>query len=58
VLASVEVPINLDDTFESFQARIHAVEHRLLVDAVKTLITTTPTNDNDELPDDTKATTT
>src|ERR671912_602028 len=24
VLASVEVPINLDDTFESFQARIHA----------------------------------
>lgn len=58
VLASVEVPINLDDTFESFQARIHAVEHRLLVDAIKSLITTTPTNDNDELPDDTKATST
>lgn len=58
VLASVEVPINLDDTFESFQARIHAVEHRLLVDAIKTLITTTPTKDSDELPDDTKATST
>jgi phosphoribosylglycinamide formyltransferase 1 len=58
VLASVEVPINLDDTFESFQARIHAVEHRLLVDAIKTLIATTGTKDNDELPDDTKATST
>ena len=56
VLASVEVPINLDDTFESLQARIHATEHRLLVDAIKTLINPSP--DNDELPDDTKATST
>ncbi len=51
VLASVEVPINLDDTFESLQARIHATEHRLLVAAVKALIDPSP----DELPDDTKA---
>ncbi|HZB42539.1 MAG TPA: phosphoribosylglycinamide formyltransferase [Ilumatobacter sp.] len=58
VLASVEVPINLDDTFESLQARIHGVEHRLLVDAIKTLITTNPNTNNDELPDDTKATST
>ena len=56
VLASVEVPINLDDTFESLQARIHATEHRLLVDAIKALINPSP--DNDELPDDTKATST
>ena len=67
VLASVEVPINLDDTFESLQARIHAAEHHLLVDAIKGLIEPSgptlrpPTDhatDNDELPDDTKATST
>jgi phosphoribosylglycinamide formyltransferase 1 len=57
VLASVEVPINLDDTFESLQARIHAAEHRLLVDAIRTLLTPSPTG-HDELPDDTKATST
>ena len=56
VLASVEVPINLDDTFESLQARIHAAEHRLLVDAIKALINPSP--DNGELSDDTKATST
>ena len=67
VLASVEVPINLDDTFESLLARIHAAEHNLLVAAIKGLIAPTapdasppdgsPT-DNDEFPDDTKATST
>lgn len=57
VLATVEVPINLDDTFESLQARIHAAEHRLLVDALRTLIAPTQPDD-DELPDDTKATST
>jgi phosphoribosylglycinamide formyltransferase-1 len=67
VLASVEVPINLDDTFESLLARIHAAEHHLLVDAIKGLIAPSgpdalppegsPT-DNDEFPDDTKATST
>jgi phosphoribosylglycinamide formyltransferase-1 len=65
VLASVEVPINLDDTFESLQARIHAAEHRLLVDCIRSLITPTATDtpptadsrtDTAELPDDTKAT--
>ena len=67
VLASVEVPINLDDTFESLLARIHAAEHRLLVDAIRGLITpsdpeTQPSDesptDNDTFPDDTKATST
>jgi formyltetrahydrofolate-dependent phosphoribosylglycinamide formyltransferase len=65
VLASVEVPINLDDTFESLQARIHAVEHRLLVDCIRSLITPTGTDapsptdsrtGTEDLPDDTKAT--
>jgi phosphoribosylglycinamide formyltransferase 1 len=67
VLASVEVPINLDDTFESLQARIHAAEHRLLVTAIKGLISpsdpdTPPSHESptdiDESPDDTKATST
>jgi phosphoribosylglycinamide formyltransferase-1 len=69
VLASVEVPINLDDTFESLQARIHAAEHRLLVEAIKGLMDPagpdTPdalppdesATENHELEDDTKATT-
>jgi len=55
VLASVKVPINLDDTFESLQARIHAAEHRLLVEAIRGLVTPA---DHDELPADTKATST
>ena len=58
VLATVEVPINLDDTFESLQARIHAAEHHLLVDAIRELITPSPITTDDELPDDTKATST
>ena len=60
VLATVEVPINLDDTFESLQARIHAAEHRLLVDAIRGLIAPSPTTNEHETedapPDDTKAT--
>src|SRR3954468_12688809 len=55
VLASVEVPINLDDTFESLQARIHAAEHHLLVQAVKSLLDPSAAND---ASDDTKATST
>jgi formyltetrahydrofolate-dependent phosphoribosylglycinamide formyltransferase len=65
VLASVEVPIHLDDTFESLQARIHAAEHRLLVETIKSLVTP-PGNDTppptgsrtetDGPSDDTKAT--
>ena len=38
VLATVEVPIHLDDTFESLQARIHAAEHKLLVQTIRDLI--------------------
>jgi phosphoribosylglycinamide formyltransferase 1 len=57
VLASVEVPINLDDTFESLQARIHAAEHRLLVEAIRDLVRPTAP-DTDEIPHDTKATST
>jgi phosphoribosylglycinamide formyltransferase 1 len=37
VLAQEIVPINPADTLESLQARIHAVEHRLLVETLKTL---------------------
>jgi phosphoribosylglycinamide formyltransferase-1 len=56
LLASVEVPIRLDDTFESLQARIHLAEHRLLVDTLRSLISPdAPTGDTRPL--DTKATT-
>jgi phosphoribosylglycinamide formyltransferase-1 len=37
VLAQAIVPIHPDDTLESLEARLHAVEHRLLVDTLKTL---------------------
>jgi len=37
VLAQEIVPINPDDTHETLEARIHAVEHRLLVDTLKIL---------------------
>ncbi len=37
VLATADVAILSDDTLESLQARVHAVEHRLLVDTVRTL---------------------
>ncbi len=37
MLAHEVVPINPDDSIETLEARIHAVEHRLLVDALKTL---------------------
>lgn len=37
VLAQAIVPIDPDDTLESLEARIHAVEHRLLVDTLKSL---------------------
>lgn len=39
VLASEPVEIRPDDTFESFAARIHAAEHRLLVDVIRNLAT-------------------
>lgn len=38
VLASEPVDIRPDDTFESLTDRIHAVEHRLLVEALRSLV--------------------
>lgn len=37
VLAQQVVPIQPEDTLETLEARIHAAEHRLLVDTLKTL---------------------
>jgi len=37
VIATDEVPILPDDTLERFEARVHAVEHRLLVDTIRSL---------------------
>lgn len=37
VLASVEVPILPDDTLESLTERVHAAEHRILVDTIRSL---------------------
>jgi phosphoribosylglycinamide formyltransferase 1 len=36
VLATAEVPILADDTLETLGARVHATEHRLLVDTIRT----------------------
>ncbi len=38
VLACVEVPILPDDTLETLETRIHAVEHTLLVNTIKRMI--------------------
>lgn len=38
VLGSEVVPIRPDDTLETLEGRIHAVEHRLLVDTLRKLI--------------------
>jgi phosphoribosylglycinamide formyltransferase-1 len=37
VLATEDVPIAPDDTLEALEARIHTVEHRLLVDTIRSL---------------------
>jgi phosphoribosylglycinamide formyltransferase-1 len=37
VLAQEIVPINAGDTLEDLEARVHAIEHRLLVSTLKTL---------------------
>jgi formyltetrahydrofolate-dependent phosphoribosylglycinamide formyltransferase len=39
VLATAEVPIRPDDTLQSFEARVHATEHVLLVDTLCKLTT-------------------
>jgi phosphoribosylglycinamide formyltransferase-1 len=38
VMVQEEVPIRSGDTLESLETRIHEVEHRLLVDAIRTAI--------------------
>ena len=38
VLASAVVPIHMEDTIESLEARIHQEEHRLLVSAIRSLL--------------------
>jgi len=38
VLAQEAVPIQVDDTLEVLEGRVHQVEHRLLVDALKALL--------------------
>lgn len=40
VLAVAHVPIRPDDTLDTFEARVHAAEHRLLVDTIRHLCTT------------------
>lgn len=49
VLATAEVPIEPGDTLADLEARMHAVEHRLLVDTLKSLTTPHP-SDNTEQP--------
>jgi phosphoribosylglycinamide formyltransferase 1 len=38
VLAQEEVPIHPDDTLETLEMRVHDVEHRLLVDAIRQVL--------------------
>ncbi|WP_287408253.1 phosphoribosylglycinamide formyltransferase [Oceanithermus sp.] len=38
VIVSEPVPVEPDDTLERFEARVHAVEHRLLVEAVRRVL--------------------
>lgn len=40
VLATAEVPIEPDDTLDTFAERVHATEHRLLVETLRTLCRT------------------
>lgn len=38
VIASAEVPITAQDSLEELEGRMHAVEHRLLVDAIRSVL--------------------
>jgi formyltetrahydrofolate-dependent phosphoribosylglycinamide formyltransferase len=38
VIASSTVPIEPEDTLETFEARMHTYEHRLIVEAIRTLL--------------------
>ena len=35
VIAQATVPINPDDTLDSFEARMHMTEHKLIVEAIR-----------------------
>jgi phosphoribosylglycinamide formyltransferase 1 len=39
VIATAEVPILADDTLDALEARVHAAEHRVLVDTIRALCT-------------------
>ena len=38
VVLAEEVPVHPDDTLESFEARVHEVEHRILVEAIRRVL--------------------
>jgi formyltetrahydrofolate-dependent phosphoribosylglycinamide formyltransferase len=38
VIAQTDVPINPDDTLDDFEARMHAAEHTLIVDAIRAVL--------------------
>jgi len=38
VIADVRVPIEQNDTLETFETRMHQAEHRLLVGAIRSLL--------------------
>jgi formyltetrahydrofolate-dependent phosphoribosylglycinamide formyltransferase len=42
VLATEIVPITKDDTLENLETRVHQVEHRLLVNTIKTIVISNP----------------
>jgi phosphoribosylglycinamide formyltransferase 1 len=46
VLATAEVPMLADDTFDTFAARMHLAEHHLLVATVRDLITQLPVRED------------
>jgi phosphoribosylglycinamide formyltransferase-1 len=46
VLATEIVPINKDDTLESFEARVHQIEHVLLVNTLKKILEEKVTRSN------------
>lgn len=46
VIVQEEVPIYPDDTLETLEERIHQVEHRLLVDAIRKVVCHLPEEEN------------
>ena len=38
VIATTDVPFLLDDTLDAFEARMHAAEHRLIVEAIRKIM--------------------